>query len=324
VSEPTPEISVVVPSHDRPLRLRWLLNALEEQTLAHDRFEVIVGHDSTRPETEELLRSHPLARAGVLRHLKLPSPSAPGRSRNAAWRSARTPLIAFTDDDCRPPAEWLERALASGRRHPGAIVQGATRPDPEEALIAIYAPWTRTQRVVPPQPWGQACNIVYPRSVLEACGGFPEDYWGGEDAALAETARVRGVPYVGAPEVLTYHAIEEGSLPAMARVSLRWQHLPLLLKRHPRLRDEFHLWLFYRREHLWLLVGAAGFALRRRSRLAMLLMVPYLARRFPAKYARDARGRLRATLEMPGHALLDAAEVAGLAYGSIRHRTLFL
>ncbi|MDX6659127.1 MAG: hypothetical protein QOH62_3920, partial [Solirubrobacteraceae bacterium] len=41
-----PLISVVVPSHDRPLRLRWLLNALDEQTLAREQWEVIVAHDS--------------------------------------------------------------------------------------------------------------------------------------------------------------------------------------------------------------------------------------------------------------------------------------
>ena len=38
----SPEISVVVASHDRPLRLRWLLNALEEQTLERDRWEIVV------------------------------------------------------------------------------------------------------------------------------------------------------------------------------------------------------------------------------------------------------------------------------------------
>ena len=34
-----PLITVAVASHDRPLRLRWLLNALEEQTLTD--FEVV-------------------------------------------------------------------------------------------------------------------------------------------------------------------------------------------------------------------------------------------------------------------------------------------
>ena len=89
----TPEIAVAVPSHDRPLRLRWLLNALEGQTVERARFEVIVGHDSAGPETEALLRDHPLARAGALRAVRLaPGTAPPGRNRNAAWRGARAPL----------------------------------------------------------------------------------------------------------------------------------------------------------------------------------------------------------------------------------------
>lgn len=320
-----PEIAVVVPSHDRPLRLRWLLNALAEQTLARDRFEVIVGHDSAGPETEALLRSHPLASAGVLRHVTLePGSAPPGRNRNAAWRLARAPIIAFTDDDCRPPPEWLEQALGTARRHPGAIVQGATAPDPDEGMIGFWAPWVASQSIVPPRPWAQACNIVYPKDVLEDCGGFPEDMYVGEDTALAETARARGVPYVGAAEVLTFHAIHEASLPGIARAGLRWGGLPLLIKRHPRLRQEFPLGLFYRREHLWLLVAAVGWTLMRRSRLASLLLLPYVAHRMPAKYARIPRGRMRATLELPGLALIDAVEIAGMVRGSVRHRTPYL
>src|SRR2546426_5419523 len=98
----TPEISVVVASHDRPLRLRWFLNALEEQTLPRDRWEIVVAHDSVGPETDELLSTHPLAQDGTLRFVKLPASSAPpGANRNAALKLARAPLIAFTDDDCR-------------------------------------------------------------------------------------------------------------------------------------------------------------------------------------------------------------------------------
>ena len=37
-----PAASVVIASHGRPLRLRWLLNALEEQTLPRAEWELIV------------------------------------------------------------------------------------------------------------------------------------------------------------------------------------------------------------------------------------------------------------------------------------------
>src|SRR3954463_4274307 len=108
MATPAPEISVVVPSHERPLRLRWLLNALEEQTLDRDRWELVVVHDSRGDETERLLDEHPLHAAGVLRHRRLEAGTgSPSRQRNVGWRMARAPLIAFTDDDCRPEPEWL-------------------------------------------------------------------------------------------------------------------------------------------------------------------------------------------------------------------------
>src|SRR4051794_33884992 len=128
-----PEVSVVVPSHERPLRLRWLLNALEEQTLPAERWEAVVAHDSS-DAVAGMIDDHPLARAGVLTQRRLePGTGTPARHRNLGWRATRAPLVAFTDDDCRPEPDWLETLLDAGHRNPATIVQGATRPDPFES-----------------------------------------------------------------------------------------------------------------------------------------------------------------------------------------------
>lgn len=320
-----PEIAVVVPSHNRPLRLRWLLNALHDQTLPFERWEVIVGHDSAGTETDELLASHELARRGVLRHVRLdPGTAPPGRNRNAAWRMARAPIIAFTDDDCRPPPDWIENALAAARRHPGAIVQGSTMPDPDEGVIGHHAPHVRIQSIWPPRPWAQACNIIYPREALERSGGFPEDMYVGEDTALAENARALGFDYVGAPDVVTRHAIDETTLWGLVRGAWRWQELPLLIRRHPRLRSEFPMGLFWKRTHAWAPLAAAGFALMRRSRLGALAAVPYLVHATPKHHGQHPRGRIRSVSELPGKFAVDVSEILALAWGSIKHRTLFL
>ena len=84
-----PRLSVVVPSHDRPLRLRWLLNALEEQTLPRDRWEIVVAHDSVGPETDELLSMHPLAQDGTLRFGAATVGIAHGKSPASASLSGR-------------------------------------------------------------------------------------------------------------------------------------------------------------------------------------------------------------------------------------------
>jgi glycosyltransferase involved in cell wall biosynthesis len=320
----TPEIAVVVPSHDRPLRLRWLLNALEEQTLDRERWEIIIGHDSSGPETEALLREHPLAHAGVLRHVTLePGSAPPGRNRNAAWRLTEAPVIAFTDDDCRPPRDWLANALAAAQRHPGAIIQGSTMPDPDEGQIGIHDPFARTQSIWPPRPWAQACNIIYPRVVLERFGGFPEDMYVGEDTALAETARAAGTPYLGASEVVTRHAIDEGSFWGTVRGAWRWQGLPLLIQRHPRVREEFPLGYFWKRSHVWAPFAGLAWLWMKRSRLAIVLAMPWVAHATP-KHGVRPRPRLRALIELPGKWVIDIAEILALAWGSLKHRTPFL
>src|SRR3954453_11670726 len=170
-----PEVSVVVPSHNRALRLLWLLNALEEQTLARDRWELVVVHDST-DQTEQILSEHPLAQAGVLRHVRLePGTGTASRQRNTGWRTARAGTIAFTDDDTRPEPDWLGNLLAAARRHPHAIVQGRTKPDPYEAEIMEFAPRPRSiEEGDPPGPHPQPGNILYPRAALEQVDGFDE------------------------------------------------------------------------------------------------------------------------------------------------------
>jgi GT2 family glycosyltransferase len=319
----TPAISVVVPSHDRPLRLRWLLNALEDQTLDPAEWEVVVCHDSRGPQTGELLRDHPLARAGLLRELTIEAGHGPGIKRNLAWRAARAPLIAFTDDDCRPPPEWLAGALAAARANPGAIVQGRTQPDPDELGVLHAGPRMRSQEIDPPVAWAQTCNIVYPRAVLEALGGFDDDLDWVEDVELACRARAAGTAYVGAPDVLNYHAVDEASLRSVFRAAWRWRDLPGVVAAHPELRAAGAGWgYFWKPRHARLALALAGVATRR-PLIAGLAAVPWAVEAMPA-YGPSVRGRVRSVSELPMQAALDVIEFAGMVAGSIRHRTVFL
>ncbi|MBA2349068.1 MAG: glycosyltransferase [Solirubrobacterales bacterium] len=319
------EISVVIPSHDRPTRLRWLLNALEEQTLERGRWEVLVAHDSAGPETEALLREHPLADVGVLRHLSFPAGSAgPATKRNAGWRAAAAPLIAFTDDDCRPEPGWLAALLAAAHAAPGAMVQGATRPDPREELIWA-APHVRSIHVTPPDWFAQTCNILYPIALLEALGGLGESFPGaaGEDTDLALRARAAGARLVAAPGAVVYHAVESFGLRGMVRLNWRWRHLAHLVHLRPEIREEFTLHVFWRRQHLELLLAAGGLAGARHHPLLAVLAVPYLHRALNARGPRKS-ARLACAVELPGRVVVDAAELGTMLCGSVTHRALVL
>lgn len=288
-------------------------------------FDVVVANGSRRPETGEVIQSHQLARAGVLREIKTGLERLPVQ-RDRGWRAACAPLIVFTDDDCRPPRDWLEQILRAAAAHPDAIIQGTTLPDPDERELLHHAPYARTQHIVPPTTWAQTCNIAYPRAVLERVGGFnlhtPGNF-AGDDTDLALRAIAAGTPYEAAPDAVTYHAVVDTSLVARLRAGWRWSDLPYLVKRHPDLRQELPMWIFWKRTHALLPLALAGLVLQRRSRLASALIVPWAAHAAP-DHTTSPRGRVRSVTELPSRALIDLVEIAALARGSVRHRSLLL
>jgi GT2 family glycosyltransferase len=320
----TPEVSVVVASHDRPARLAALLEALRAQALGRDAFEVVVVDDGSAPGTAAVLdaeRNRGELDLVVLRHERARGPAA---ARNAGWRRARASLIAFTDDDCRPPPNWLGGALAAAARNPGAIVQGATLPDPDER-VNLRAPFVETQHLVPPTIWAETCNILYPREVLQRVDGLDETLLlAFEDTDLALRAQERGVPFVGAREVVTYHAVHTSSLARKLRGVGRWRDGPATVKRHPGLRESLPLGIFWKPTHAWLPLAVLGLALEsRRHRGAVLLGLPWAVHHL-ATYGRSPRGRLRSVAELPAQGAIDLGEMIVLLRASIRHRTVLL
>jgi GT2 family glycosyltransferase len=304
------ELAVVVPTRGRPVRLRWLLNALADQT--HDGFEVVVAHNPG-DAAAAVLRDFPSVMAVV-------ADGGPAALRNAGWRTTHAPVVVFTDDDCRPPSHWLAEAARAAAANPGAIVQGATHPDPDELGIHHHAPYARSQEIDPPHVMAQTCNIAYPRAVLEAVDGFDESFPQavGEDTDLALRARAIGTAYVAAPAMLTYHAVDHG-LRRRLRGSWRWQHMALLVKRHPELRRELPLggWA-WKAEHARWALAAAGLATRR-----PFLAAPWVFKT-PNRYGRGPRARARWAAELPGQFAIDGTETAALVRGSLRHRSPLL
>jgi glycosyltransferase involved in cell wall biosynthesis len=315
-------VTVVVPSHGRHLRLRWLLNALEEQGYAGP-WDVVVVHDYPADVARRVLDDHPLSRDGALRHVAIaPGSGSPPRQRNLGWRLATGRAIAFVDDDCRPAPDWLELLVASVRDPDRDVVQGTTVPDDYERGI-FAAPHVRSLRVEPPTPFVQTCNVLYPRRLLERLGGFDERAIAGEDIELSQRAIAAGSAIVGAPRAVVHHAVESHTLAGIVRENLKWRHAPYVVKRHPGVRRELVLAVFWDRDHLLTAAMLAGLLGALRRRAALVLVVPYVLRSM-GRRGRGLRRRMVAAAELPAQAIREAAEVAGMAVGSVRHGTFLL
>ena len=314
----SPEISVVIPTRDRETRLAFALEALAEQTLDPERFEVIVVRAADPAD--------PLAAAPVglpVRFLAHGGEPGPGAQRNLGWREAAAPLVAFTDDDCRPEPGWLEGLLAAARDE-STIVQGRTEPDPDERHLLIGL--ARSLEVVRPNDWYATCNIAYPRALLERLGGFDEAFrFSAEDADLGLRAREEGADRVFADEAVVRHAVLPEPIPKALREAARRDSTPMLLARHPRQRDALHFGVFWKPSHAALLLAAAGLvAFRGRPLLQAAAAFPYVDRYVDWRQLGRPRSAVRVALNLGARVAIDAVEVAVTARGAIQQRTLIL
>jgi GT2 family glycosyltransferase len=312
---PGPQISVVVATHDRPLRLARLLAGLRAQTLAPDRFEVVVVNDGSGPATADVLAAPSEAGALALHTVRHERALGPGAARNTGWRAAQAPLIAFTDDDCVPTARWLEEILLVHRAHPRAVIQGPTQPDPAELPGAGV--FSRTVEIRGLGPQYETCNIAYPRETLDALGGFDERFGlrpGGEDTDLAWRAIATGHPTVFAQEAAVHHAVERLGPLGKLRVASRWTETMRIFAEHPQTRKMLTRGMFWNVWHYLLL----------RSLLALAL--PAWARRFLiARHLIELRRRAHrdgaGSWAIPYLLVHDLIEFGSVARGAIRYRT---
>jgi glycosyltransferase involved in cell wall biosynthesis len=310
-----PSVSVVVATRDRAERLAQLLASLRAQTLDPAGFEVIVVDDGSTDTTPAVLRAAAAENGLRLRSIRRPDSRGPAAARNAGWRAARAPLVAFTDDDCVATPAWLEEGLAAARA--AAVVQG--RVDPNPAQLHLLGPFSRTLEVHSAGPEFHTCNIFYRRELLEGLGGFDESFPlpGGEDTDLGWRARASGATIAYAPAAHVLHEVARlGPLP-MLRFARRWEHAIPVFAKHPELRrEQLHLGLFWSAPHAHLLRFLAALPLlRRQPTLAALLARPY-ARRL---VARRSRGLLA-----PWLLLHDLVELWAVLRGAVRNRVAVL
>src|SRR5215216_2945474 len=121
------KISVIIPTRHRNDALSECLRNLAPgcQTLAPAAYEVIVCDDGVTSSAETLIKSDfPWAR-----WLQGPR-QGPAANRNCGASEASGDWFVFTDDDCLPSPQWLER-FSEAMTLPARALEGAIHPDGE-------------------------------------------------------------------------------------------------------------------------------------------------------------------------------------------------
>jgi glycosyltransferase involved in cell wall biosynthesis len=211
MSRALPTFSVIVPTRDRPRSLAVCLESLAKQNYPCDRFEVVVVDDAS---------SLPLDRVVVafrerlnVTLLKQPQSVGPSVARNCGAARASGKFLAFTDDDCSPASDWLQRLAARFTSTPAHLIGGRTinalteNPYSTASHVIIdviynyYDPQQGRSQFFP------TSNFALAADRFRDMGGFNENWplAAAEDREFCYRWLQRGFLMTHAPEANVYH-----------------------------------------------------------------------------------------------------------------------
>lgn len=203
-------VSVVIPTHNARSTVRKTVEACLGQS--YPGVEIVVVDDGSTDDTFQVLR--PLLREGNVRYLRQEN-RGPSAARNRGWREAEGRFICFTDSDCVPRSDWVEKLIGALQREGKAAAAGGGYDilNPESLLALLVwreILWRHKRMPSRPRALG-SYNLCVRREVLEEIGGFDEEYRepSGEDTDLSYRIRQRGYHLLWVEEAKVAHRFPE-------------------------------------------------------------------------------------------------------------------
>jgi glycosyltransferase involved in cell wall biosynthesis len=228
-----PFISVVLPTRERPERLRIALNSILDCAYPSGRYEVIVVDNApATDDTARLLREEFAAASSPVKYVREDLPGS-ASARNRGLQAISGELVVFTDDDVRVDPHWLTE-----------LARGFTIEPNASCVSGLLVPW---ELETAPQLWfeeyggfshgfdrcvydlrehrpmddplypftagrfGAANNLAFRRAELLALGGFDPALGngtpalGGVDFELLLRAILRGHRILYEPAAIVHH-----------------------------------------------------------------------------------------------------------------------
>ncbi|MCY4504865.1 MAG: glycosyltransferase family A protein, partial [Hyphomicrobiales bacterium] len=183
----TPEISVILATHNRAELLARALHSIAQQT--HQNWELIVVDDGSSDTTPDLLKAH-AAKEPRLRIVRQKN-AGPAAARNAGIQAATADLIALQDDDDMSPPHRLETCAAAMRAHPQW-----------DALEHAFLFCDRKGK--PSRRSGRRIRLFFRRALWQRIGGYRPFFRSQEDLDFQMRAEEAGVQVGALNEPLYY------------------------------------------------------------------------------------------------------------------------
>ena len=190
---PTPDLTVVVCTRDRPAQLERTVTALLSD--ADSEVEVTIVDQSA--VSDPLLAEIEARDPGIA--VVRDSGRGAARARNLGWRRADAEWVLFVDDDCVPQPGWLEELRAAlVRRAEASLVTGHVDETPvrEAEVFPVAAFPLREEQLrglgrwTDPNALGYSVFTAIRRAALEQLGGLTSGSGPAPPTSLAATTPI--------------------------------------------------------------------------------------------------------------------------------------
>ena len=199
-----PLVSVIIPARNAAATLQGTLDALRRQRgLSSESYEVLVVDDRSSDETAALVRASSFARL-----VEMPRWGGSYAARNLGLAHARGEVIAFTDADCRPVADWLQRGLSDLDAGAADLLGGRidvplrARPSVPEVLDVC---WHFDQARYVQMSFAVTANLFARRAVFDLVGPFNGSLTSNGDQEFCLRATAHGVSLAYSPGAAVVH-----------------------------------------------------------------------------------------------------------------------
>ena len=197
-----PSLSVIIPTYNRCGSLLRTLNALTNQTLPYNEFEVVVVSDGSTDGTTEMISSF---RSDFKLNFVKQKNQGPSVARNQGARLAQSPLLIYLDDDIEPCIEFLEEHLREQHGQLRLVVIGP-QTGPMAEPMSNWVAWEHLMLQkqydnFKSGVWEAGPNNLYSgnfsvlREHLLGVGGFNEVFTRQEDVELGFRLAERGLSF---------------------------------------------------------------------------------------------------------------------------------
>lgn len=201
-----PFVSIIIPVYNDRDRLTLCLEALEHQTYPKDQYEVIVIDNGSEHPLDDLISR--------FQQVHLTCEDQPGSyaARNRGLQIARGQLLGFTDSDCIPAQDWIEKGVARflATENCGLVagkIQLFFQQKDHPTVVELFDSrnFLQQHRYIAEDHYGATANLFTSRAIFDAVGPFNAQLKSGGDREWGQRVYAAGYRQAYADDVGIAH-----------------------------------------------------------------------------------------------------------------------